>query len=135
MELRHFTPAEANDALPQVRPLVESMVAAKRALDQAQERRDEAARSIAGNGGGIPPHELAALQDEVGRRADELAGIVTELQELGILVKDLDAGLVDFPCRREGEDVLLCWRLGEEEVSFWHGLEGGFAGRRPIDEL
>ena len=58
-----------------------------------------------------------------------------ELHELGILVKDLDSGLVDFPCRREDEDVLLCWRLGEEEVAFWHRLEDGYAGRRPVGEL
>ena len=50
----------------------------------------------------------------------------------GALVKDLDEGLVDFPAQREGEEVLLCWRLGEDEISFWHGLEEGFSGRRPL---
>jgi hypothetical protein len=132
MPPRHFTPAEANEALSHVRPLAERMVAAKGDLDEAEERRDEAARSIAGNGGGIPPHELAALNDHVESRAAELAEIVSELQELGVLVKDLDSGLVDFPTIRDGVEVLLCWRLGEEEVAFWHRAEDGFAGRQPI---
>jgi hypothetical protein len=127
-----FTPDEANAMLGEVRPLVEHMVAAKRALDEAQERRDEVGRSISGNGGGIPPHDLAALRDDLERRAAVLAGIVEEIQELGVLVKDFDTGLVDFPSLRGGEEVLLCWQLGEDEVAFWHGLEDGFTGRRPI---
>ncbi len=118
--------------LGEVRPLVEHMVAAKRALDEAQERRDEVGRSISGNGGGIPPHDLAALHEDLERRAAVLAGIVEEIHELGVLVKDFDTGLVDFPSLRGGEEVLLCWQLGEEEVAFWHGPEDGFAGRRPL---
>jgi hypothetical protein len=129
-----FTPEEANALLPTVRPLVEHMVAAKRALDEAQERNDDVARSISGNGGGIPPADLAELHDELERRAAVLAGIVEEIQELGVLVKDFDAGLVDFPSVRDGEEVLLCWQLGEDEVAFWHGPEDGYAGRRPIED-
>ena len=118
-----------------VRPLVEQMVAAKQRLDEAQAEHDGAAQSIAGNGGGIPPDELAALRREVERRAAEVADIVSEIQRQGALVKDLDSGLVDFPSLRAGEEVLLCWRLGEEEIGFWHRLEDGFAGRRPLHEL
>jgi hypothetical protein len=129
---RTFTRDEANAALADVRPLAEQMVAAKRALDEAQEQSDDAARSISGNGGGIPPAELAALHEQLEQRATELAGIVDELHGLGVQVKDLDSGLVDFPALRDGEPVLLCWRLGEDEVAFWHGLEDGFAGRQPL---
>ena len=129
---RTFTREEANAALVDVRPLAEQMVEAKRALDEAQEQSDDAARSISGNGGGIPPAELAALHEQLEQRATELAGIVDKLHELGVQVKDLDSGLVDFPALREGERVLLCWRLGEDEVAFWHGLEDGFAGRQPL---
>jgi hypothetical protein len=129
---RRFTLREANHALEQVRPLAEHMVDAKRSLDDAQARQDDASRSIAGNGGGIPPNELAAVRAEVEQRAAALAAVVSELQALGVLVKDLDAGLVDFPSVRDGEDVLLCWRLGEEEVAFWHRPEDGFAGRQPV---
>ena len=132
MASRTFTPEEANAALAEVRPLVERMVAIKRQLDEAQEQRDEVGRRIAGNGGGIPPQQLAELNEDVEQRAAVLAGIVEELNDLGVLVKDLDEGLVDFPAVRDGRDVLLCWRLGEDGVAYWHGLEDGFAGRQPI---
>ena len=127
-----FTPEEANAALGGLRPLVEAMVAAKHVLDEAQEERDELAQRISGNGGGIPPTELAAADDAVETAASELATAIGQVQAEGVLVKDLDAGLVDFPAQRDGEDILLCWQLGEDEVAFWHGLEDGFAGRQPL---
>ncbi len=108
------------------------MVEAKRALDAAEERRDAAARRISGNGGGIPPQELGKLHADVERRVTRLAAAVDEIGALGVLVKDLDSGLVDFPSLRDGEGVLLCWRLGEDEVACWHGDDDGFAGRRPL---
>jgi hypothetical protein len=132
MAPRVFTPEEANAALPELRPLVEAMVDAKLVLDEAQERRDAVGRRIAGNGGGIPPAELATLEHEVDEAAAALAAAIGEVQALGVLVKDLDSGLVDFPAKRDGEDILLCWQLGEDEVAFWHGLEDGYAGRRPL---
>jgi hypothetical protein len=134
MPERIFTPEEANAALDELRPLVEAMVVAKQALDEAQEARDELARRIAGNGGGIPPAELAASESAVDAAATELASAIGRVQAGGVLVKDLDSGLVDFPARRGGEDILLCWQLGEDEVAYWHGLEDGYAGRRPIEE-
>jgi hypothetical protein len=129
---RTFTPEEANALLPTVRPLVEAMVEAKRVLDEAQAAADDVSARISGNGGGLPPAQLAEVHDEVARRAAELASVLEEIQELGVLVKDLDTGLVDFPSVRDGRDVLLCWHLGEDEVAFWHGYEDGFAGRQPI---
>ena len=132
MPPRVFTPDEANAALSELRPLVEAMVEGKRALDDAQERRDDIAQRIAGNGGGIPPAELGALEAAVEDAAKTLAGTIGEIQEMGVLVKDLDTGLVDFPGKRGGQDILLCWQLGEDEVAFWHGLEDGYAGRQPL---
>jgi hypothetical protein len=129
---RTFTPEEANALLPELRPLVEEMVAAKRALDEAQERAEEVSSRISGNGGGLPPARLAEVNDLVSRRATVLARALEQVQSLGVIVKDLDTGLVDFPSRREGEDVLLCWQLGEDEVGYWHGYDDGYAGRRPI---
>ena len=132
MPPRVFTADEANAALSEVRPLVEAMVEGKRALDEAQERRDDVAHRIAGNGGGIPPAELGALETAVEEAAKTLAETIGEIQAMGVLVKDLDSGLVDFPAKRDGEDILLCWQLGEDEVAFWHGPEDGYAGRRPL---
>ena len=129
---RYFTPAEANELLPTVRPIVERMVGHRRALALATIRHARIAAKIAGNGGGVRPHEVDELQRAIDLEAGEVVRHVEELQELGLLVKDLDDGLVDFPALRGDEEVLLCWRLGEEEVAFWHSLEDGFAGRKPL---
>jgi hypothetical protein len=129
---RYFTPSEANDALETVRPLVEEMVARRRALAEAATRRAELARLVAGNGGGVDAGDFATLDEEATREAAEIARLVTRIQELGVLVKDLDRGLVDFPALRGDEEVLLCWELGEDEIGFWHGLEEGYAGRKPL---
>ena len=129
---RHFTVEEANELLPAVRPLVERMVAHRQALNTAMERQERLTAKIGGNGGGIPPQEIASLQAEIESEATGIAHCINGLQELGVLVKDLDMGLVDFPALREGEEVLLCWRLGEDEIGYWHGLEEGFAGRKEL---
>jgi hypothetical protein len=130
--VRHFTPEEANAALAEVRPLVERMVEQRRAHVEALERQEELENRIRGNGGGIPPAQLAEAAADVERYARELAHSVDDIVELGVQVKDLDEGLVDFPSLSRGETVLLCWQLGEEEIGFWHPVEEGFAGRRPL---
>jgi hypothetical protein len=129
---RYFTAEEANAALPLVRPLVEGMVERRRALLEAQAEEEALGARISANGGGIDPGEPAAVTEAVRREMEALAGIVDEIAALGVQVKDLDVGLVDFPALRHGEEVLLCWRLGEEQVAWWHGVEDGFAGRRPL---
>jgi hypothetical protein len=130
--MRHFTPEEANAELERVRPLVEQLVARRREHVDALERQEELEAKIRGNGGGMPPAELAAAAAEVDELARGLASLVDEITALGVQVKDLDEGLVDFPALRRGETVLLCWRLGEAEIAYWHRVEDGFAGRRPL---
>lgn len=132
MPQRYFTPEEANELLAAVRPLAERMVEHRQALVEAQARQAELAARIAGNGG-LQPRELAAVNEKVDHEAAGIARCVDGIHELGGLVKDLDRGLVDFPARREGEEILLCWRVGEQEIAYWHGSEEGFAGRRPLD--
>ena len=78
------------------------------------------------------PISLAAAAEEVESEARELARTIDELLERGVEVKDIDEGLVDFPALRHGETVLLCWRLGEDEIRYWHTAEAGFAGRREL---
>jgi hypothetical protein len=129
---RDFTPAEANELLHVVRPIVERMVGHRRALAIATVRHARVAAKIAGNGGGVRPHEVDELRAVIDSEAAAVAACVEELQSLGLLVKDLDEGLVDFPSRIGDEEVLLCWRLGEPVVAFWHGLDDGFAGRKPL---
>ena len=130
--MRHFTPEEANAALEQVRPLVEQLVAGREEHARAVERQEELEQKIRGNGGGIPPAELASATAEVDGIARRLARLVDEITSHGAQVKDLDSGLIDFPALHRGETVLLCWQLGEEEIAWWHRIEDGFAGRRPL---
>jgi len=129
---RIFTVDEANEELAKVRPLAEQMVAHRRALVEAQVRQAKLVARIAGNGGDLSPGEVRDAAEEVARETDGIAGCIRKLNEAGVQVKDLDEGLLDFPARRRGEDVLLCWKVGEPEVAFWHGLEEGFAGRKPL---
>ena len=133
--MRHFTPEEANAALAEVGPLVEQMVARRRAHLEALERQERLEGHIRGNGGGIPPARLADASAEVDDEARELARLVDEIAAHGAQVKDVEEGLIDFPALRGGETVLLCWLLGEDEIRYWHPVEEGFAGRRPLDEL
>jgi hypothetical protein len=133
--MRYFTPEEANAALAEVAPLVERMVAHRRAHVEALTRQEELEGRIRGNGGGIPPATLAAAAGEVESEARELARVIDEIVDHGAQVKDIDEGLIDFPALSGGETVLLCWKLGEDEIRYWHTLEDGFAGRRelPLD--
>ena len=125
MAERVFTLDEANALLPYLAP----------ALVELREKVEEAVRlggamEASTSGGGIA--ERKAEQARVAERADELMGRVLEF---GVLLRDASTGLVDFPARQAGRDILLCWRLGETEVLHWHSPEDGFLGRRSIAEF
>jgi hypothetical protein len=128
---RTFTPAEANSALRQVRPLAERMVELRARLAELEDEQREVVKIVAGNGSGEGVGD--ARTPEFAKLARELQEIVDELTLIGVQLKDADTGLLDFPAVREGEEVLLCWRVGEPAVEWFHGLEEGFAGRRRID--
>jgi hypothetical protein len=130
--VRTFTLEEANALLAEVAPLVERMVERKRAFDQAEGEREELLGQIAGNGGDLTPSDVAEAATRVAEEAAALSTLVEEIQEHGVQVKDLDLGLIDFPAIRDGDVVLLCWRLGEDEIAFWHGTGEGYAGRKPL---
>jgi hypothetical protein len=130
---RRFTPSEANEELAEIRPLVEEIVAHRREYLRLQSQRQALAQRIAGNGGGIDASALGELEEAERQERVEIARRVNAVHERGAIVKDIDTGLVDFPARLEGEEVLLCWRLGEEQIEHWHGLEEGFAGRKRLD--
>jgi hypothetical protein len=133
MAERHFTPKEANALLEQVRPVAESLVAHRRAFTVAAARRSQLASRISGNGGDFDPQEPRELDEQLEGEAEAVVRAVEQLERLGVLVKDLDRGLVDFPALRDGEEVLLCWQVGEEEIGYWHGVDEGFAGRKPLE--
>jgi len=122
-------------ALEDVRPLVEELVAARRAHVEALSRQESLETRIRGNGGGMPPATLAEAASAVEHEGRRLARLVEEIRAHGAQVKDVDEGLIDFPALHRGETVLLCWKLGEDEIRYWHRSEDGFAGRRelPLD--
>ena len=131
MSARTFTPSEANSALERVRPLAERMVAVRARLGELESEQREVVKIIAGNGSGYGVGE--ARTPEFSRLAAELEDCINQLNALGVEVKDAETGLLDFPALREDRDVLLCWRVGEDAVEWWHDPEEGFAGRKRID--
>jgi hypothetical protein len=122
---RHFTRDEANALLPQVEPLLRKLRDARDRLTDAEahELLSDAAPT---NGGGEPGRVVGDAFLEV---RDLLAGI----QELGIVIRDIDRGLIDFPAIIDDSEVYLCWQLDEPEIEYWHDLESGFGGRQPLD--
>jgi hypothetical protein len=122
---RHYTRAEANAALRGLRPLLQRLRDAKDLLtdEEAHEALSDAAP---GNGGGEPG-------TQVGESFLEVRRLLGALQEAGIVIRDIDRGLVDFPALLDGREVYLCWQLGEDGVDHWHDLEAGYGGRQPPD--
>ena len=130
---RRFTPSEANAELAEIRPLAEEIVAHRREQRRLQSERETLAQRIAGNGGGIDSAGFAELDEAERHERIEIARRVNAVHQRGAILKDLDTGLVDFPALLHGEEVLLCWQLGEERVEHGPGLEDGFAGRKRLD--
>lgn len=133
MAPRHFTREEANALLARVRPLTEQLVEHRASLAAAQSERKQLAQQIAGNGGGVDLTGGAALDARVAFEHAGVARCVNAIHELGGVVKDPDTGLVDFPAQVDGIEGFLCWRLGEDEIAYWHGIDEGFPGRKPLD--
>jgi len=129
---REFTLEEANDAVAELRPVVERMVEHGSKLADAQREQRQLVTRIAGNGGDMQPSDLRELAETIQLEADAIAACAQEIDAAGAQIKSLEEGLLDFPARREGEQVLLCWKLGEDEIRFWHGVDEGFAGRKPL---
>lgn len=127
-----FTLEEANAAVAELRPIVERMVQHRRNLTAAQVRQAELVTRIAGNGGDMVPSDLHDLAETIQREADAIADCAGKIDEAGAQVKSLEEGLLDFPAKRGDEVVLLCWKLGEDEIRFWHGTDEGFSARKPL---
>jgi len=129
---RTFTPEEANEALVDLRPIVEQMVQHRRNLTAAQVQQAELVTRIAGNGGDMVPSDLHEAADTIQREAAAISDCAERINAAGAEVKSLEEGLLDFPARRGDEIVLLCWKLGEDEIHYWHRADEGFGGRKPL---
>jgi hypothetical protein len=122
---RLFTVEEANALLPVLKDLLEDVARYHDALREKAEHMEPILRSALANGGG-------RAGSEYGVEAYNLYLAVERIRELGVILKDLDEGLLDFPHEREGRVVFLCWHPPEERVAFWHEIEAGYAGRQPL---
>ena len=123
---RYYTPEEANAALPEVREIVKTMLAARQRIVDAQPELWPVLEKAAGNGGSRKAGSVLADFEAVQRS-------VKALERMSIEIKDMNTGLIDFLGKREGRDVYLCWRYDEPSVAFWHDIEAGFAGRQPLE--
>jgi hypothetical protein len=123
---RHFTVEEANALLGRIEPVLRSLRDARDRLTDA-EAHEALAGAAPTNGGGDPGRDVGEAFLEVRR-------MLLALQELGIVVRDIERGLIDFPAIHEGREVYLCWQLDEPpRIAFWHDLEAGYDGRQPLE--
>lgn len=122
---RHFSIEEANSLLAGLADALERLRAARDRLT-AEEAREALSDAAPTNGGGQPGKQ-------VGEAFLEVRGILGSIAEAGIVLRDIDRGLLDFPSIRDDREVFLCWELGEDEIGHWHELESGYGGREPLD--
>ena len=125
-ELHLFTPQEASKLLPDIKPKVKELVERKRVIAKLHDEIEKY------NLLGFRTPEIAERAAQLDALVDEMSRKIGELEDLGVEVKDLDLGLVDFPAERYGESVMLCWQYGEADVSFWHKANEGYPGRKAL---
>jgi hypothetical protein len=134
MSDRTFTLDEAHSLLPVLESLLRATIAGKKLIEEFEAELQALQHRIFLNGGTyldvVPLARRKAERTKAEQRAKDA---LAEIDSIGVQVKDLNIGLLDFPCEVEGEIVLLCWKLGEKSITHWHGTQEGFAGRKPID--
>src|SRR5690349_6577583 len=132
---RFFTLHQAEELLPQVESAIRDAISLRSEYQQAEAEWQNFSRRITMLGGVAVDH--SRLIDQKNHRestALRLKETIEKIQDHGCVIKDLDIGLIDFPTLFHGEEVYLCWKLGESGISFWHGINEGFRGRKPIDQ-
>jgi hypothetical protein len=135
MAERTFTLEEAKSLLPVLESLLRTAIAGKKVLEEVDAELQALAHRVFLNGGmflDVVP--LARRKAERAKAEQRAKDALAEIDSIGVQVKDIDIGLLDFPCDVEGQIILLCWKLGEKSITHWHGTQEGFAGRKPIDE-
>jgi len=132
---RTFTLHEAQDLLPVLESLLRTAIDAKKLIEASEAEFQALAHRIFLNGGmSLNVVQIARRKAEREKALQKIKDAMAEIDAMGVQVKDLDIGLLDFPCEVDGQVVLLCWMLGESSIMHWHGVSEGFAGRKPITE-
>jgi hypothetical protein len=135
MSSRTFTLDEAQDLLPVLESLLRTSIDGKKLMESVDEEFQALAHKLFVNGGmSLNVVHLAKRKAEREKAIQRVKDAMAEIDAMGVQVKDLDIGLLDFPCEVDGQIVLLCWKLGEQGIAHWHGVSEGFAGRKPIDQ-
>jgi hypothetical protein len=135
MSDRTFTLDEAQTLLPILESLLKQAIHGKKLIEEVDAELQETAHRVFLNGGTlVNVVHLARRKAEREKAIQRLKDVLAEIDATGVQVKDLDIGLLDFPCKVEGEIILLCWKLGEAKIAHWHSTTDGFAGRKPIDD-
>jgi len=132
MQAKHFTVAEANALLPWLESVFRAVAPLQREVMEVRAEMDGLLRKARGNGSSSHEQTLNDKRQAVldlDHRVQEMLG---QIAERGIIVRDVDRGLVDFPSFRQGREVFLCWLWGEDKVAFWHETDTGFSGRQPL---
>jgi hypothetical protein len=122
---RYFSLDQANQLLEVIQPLVAELLAIRETIVELQPQLEAVLNKAVHNGGSLVSSE--ALQ-----AFEALKSVLYKIQQYDVFVKDVNTGLIDFPSIRDGEVVFLCWQFGESEIEYWHELEAGFRGRKPI---
>jgi hypothetical protein len=130
--IRLFTLAEANALLESLIPLLSELAEGKRGLDAVHEALLRITPQERTNGHRL---EVVGLEHQMERLVDRLAQGIRDIEAMGIAIKDIEEGIIDFPSLFRGRVIYLCFRLGEERIGFWHEITTGFSGRRPIAEI
>ena len=135
MSDRTFTLNEAQSLLPVLESLLRAAISAKKIVDEADaEQQALQHRVFLAGGMFLDVVPLARKKADRAKAEQRVKDALAEIDSTGVQVKDLNIGLLDFPCEVEGQSILLCWRLGEKAITHWHGVQEGFAGRKPIDQ-
>jgi hypothetical protein len=135
MSDRTFTLEEAQSLLPILESLLRTAIDGKKLIEAVDTEFQELAHRVFLSGGlFVNVVQIARRKAEREKTIQRVKDALAEINATGVQVKDLDIGLLDFPCEVDGRVVLLCWKLGEQGITHWHGIEEGFAGRKPIDE-
>jgi len=133
--MKTFTIDEAQSLLPLLEALLKRAIESKQAAEKVESDLSELARRIYLSGGmKVDAASVVKQRGELEEHMKRARESVAEIDEIGVQVKDLESGLLDFPCRLDDQIVLLCWRMGETSIEHWHTVEAGFKGRQRVDE-
>jgi hypothetical protein len=129
---RYFGIDEANDRLQELRPMLEQLRADRDQIARLQRELDRGSKT---NGSAEHAEELAEIEDEIREIVRRMQGSVTQIDDWGVTLREIGSGLIDFPALANGRPIWLCWRLGEDDIAWWHESNTGFDSRQPLTEL